>query len=139
MKKLLFLTALFSFCTSAAHAEAPLRPFLMAADYTFLYAQTAPKKNIFQNAVPQENPYEKKETVSGDAPIQDVEEKWDTTIKDLKKPKTRSFSGGTAFGAGDGVSIGASAGYTFPDEDPAPDRMKSNESYTLGVNIELAL
>lgn len=136
MKKLLFLTALISFSASAAQAEEMLRPFLTAANYTLLYAQAAPRQNIFQNPVGQENPYERKENVSSEPPAQDVEEKWDTTIKDLKKPKTRSISGGTAFGAGDGVSIGVKAGY---EEIPTVGRMGTNETHSLGLNIELAL
>lgn len=136
MKKLLFLTALISFCASAAQAEEALRPFMIATDYTLLYAQAMPKKNIFQEAVPQENPYEKTESTPAEISASDVEEKWDTTIKDLKRPKTRSISGGTAFGAGDGVSIGVTAGY---EEIPTVDRMGINETHSLGLNIQLAL
>ena len=62
------------------------------------------------------------------------DEKWES-VRDLKN-KPRSLSGEASFDANDTVSIGAVAGYTFPEE---TDQAKYDKAYSLKLNVEMAL
>ena len=57
------------------------------------------------------------------------------SFKDLKN-KPRSVSGEASFEANDTLSIGAAAGYTFPEE---TDQNKFDKAYSLKINLEMAL
>lgn len=109
------------------------KPFVLAMDYSVL---TRPAQNgSFDDAkkiLNEKSPFEK-ETPAETTPVDDSE-KWEQ-VKDLKN-KPRSVSGKASFNANDSLSIGAAAGYTFPEE---TDQNKTDKAYSVKINVEMAL
>ena len=134
--KVLFLSAfLFLVTMNQAWASGFGEPFVLAMDYSVLTRLA--QNDVFEEAgkIFDENHFEKKSTpdvqsVSSD----DDDEKWES-VRDLKN-KPRSLSGEASFDANDTVSIGAAAGYTFPEE---TDQAKYDKAYSLKFNVEMAL
>lgn len=138
MKNVL-LTALFLILFSCgARAGESERPFMLAMDYSALtrlalddsFRRTNAELNTEQAA-------EKKETapVSEMTP-ENIEKKWEV-IKDFS-PKPRSLSGKASFDANKTVSVGAAAGYTFPEENEQT-QVRTDSSYSVKINVEMAL
>ena len=132
----LFLFSAFLLLTAINHADASGfgKPFVLAMDYSVLTRLA--QNDSFEDArkiLNEETPYEQEPPVTDVMAVDDAE-KWES-VRDLKN-KTRSVSGEASFEANETLSIGAAAGYTFPQE---TDQAKIDKAYSLKVNVEMAL
>lgn len=133
--KLLFLSAVL-FLTAVSHAAASgfEKPFVLAMDYSVLTRLAQNDSfNDARKVLNDEKPFEKESAAAETIPANDAE-KWEP-VRDLKN-KPRSVSGEASFNANDTLSIGAAAGYTFPEE---TDQNKIDKAYSLKINVEVAL
>lgn len=133
--KLSFLSAVL-FLTAVNHAAASgfEKPFVLAMDYSVLTRLAQNDSfNDARKVLNDEKPFEKESAVVETIPANDAE-KWEP-VRDLKN-KPRSVSGEASFNANDTLSIGAAAGYTFPEE---TDQNKIDKAYSLKINVEVAL
>lgn len=133
--KLLFLSAVL-FLTAVNHATASgfEKPFVLAMDYSVLTRLAQNDSfNDARKVLNDEKPFEKESAAAETIPANDAE-KWEP-VRDLKN-KPRSVSGEASFNANDTLSIGAAAGYTFPEE---TDQNKIDKAYSLKINVEVAL
>ncbi len=132
----LFLFSAFLLLTAINHADASGfgKPFVLAMDYSVLTRLA--QNDSFDDArkiLNEETPYEQEPSVTDTMAVDDAE-KWES-VRDLKN-KTRSVSGEASFEANETLSIGAAAGYTFPQE---TDQAKIDKAYSLKINVEMAL
>ena len=133
--KLLILSAVL-FLTAVNHAAASgfEKPFVLAMDYSVLTRLAQNDSfNDARKVLNDEKPFEKEPAAAETIPANDAE-KWEP-VRDLKN-KPRSVSGEASFNANDTLSIGAAAGYTFPEE---TDQNKIDKAYSLKINAEVAL
>ncbi len=133
--KVFFLSAfLFLMTMNQAVASGFGEPFVLAMDYSVLTRLA--QNDVFDQAgkIFDEQKFEKKASPDAQSVPSDDEDKWES-VRDLKN-KPRSLSGEASFDANDTVSIGAAAGYTFPEE---TDQAKYDKAYSLKLNVEMAL
>lgn len=133
--KVFFLSAfLFLMTMNQAVASGFGEPFVLAMDYS-VWTRLA-QNDVFDQAgkIFDEQKFEKKTSPDAQSVPSDDEDKWES-VRDLKN-KPRSLSGEASFDANDTVSIGAAAGYTFPEE---TDQAKYDKAYSLKLNVEMAL
>lgn len=133
--KVFFLSAfLFLMTMNQAVASGFGEPFVLAMDYSVLTRLA--QNDVFDEAgkIFDEQKFEKKTSPDAQSVPSDDEDKWES-VRDLKN-KPRSLSGEASFDANDTVSIGAAAGYTFPEE---TDQAKYDKAYSLKLNVEMAL
>lgn len=132
----LFAVAAFLFLAVVNHVEASdfEKPFVLAMDYSVLTRLA--QNDTFHEAkkfLDNEKKFEKEAPELQKVPFDDSEKR--EPVKDLKN-KPRSVSGEASFEANDTLSIGAAAGYTFPEE---TDQNKFDKAYSLKINLEMAL
>lgn len=132
----LFLCSVLLFLAAIGRADASgfEKPFVLAMDFSVL-TQLA-QNDSFQDAkkiLNDEKGFEKRPAPVKKASVDDAE-KWNQ-VKEFKN-KPRSVSGEASFDANDSLSIGAAAGYTFPDE---TDQNKTDKAYSVKINVEMAL
>ena len=135
MKYLFTFAFLFLATFNQAKAYDLEKPFVLAMDYSILMHLAQNDTFYEAKEMLKEDPkIEKKDPLMIPDPQEDDSEKWEP-VKDLKS-KPRSFSGEASFDANDNVSIGAAAGYTFPEQ---TEQNKIDKAYSLKINLEMAL
>lgn len=128
------LTALFLILFSCGARAGELeQPFMLAMDYSALTRLALDDSFKRTNA--------EQTTVKENAPVSEmtpesIEKKWEV-IKDFS-PKPRSLTGKASFDANETVSVGAAAGYTFPEENEQT-QTRTDSSYSVKINVEMAL
>lgn len=132
------LTALFLILFSCGARAGELeQPFMLAMDYSALtrlalddsFKRTNAELNAEQTTVKENAPVSEMTSES-------IEKKWEV-IKDFS-PKPRSLTGKASFDANETVSVGAAAGYTFPEENEQT-QTRTDSSYSVKINVEMAL
>ena len=136
--KTTLLTALFLILFSCGARAGELeRPFMLAMDYSALTRLAL--DDSFRRTNTALN--EQQTVAKGNEPVSEVtpeaiEKKWEV-IKDFS-PKPRSLSGKASFDANETVSVGAAAGYTFPESNEQT-QTRTDSSYSVKINVEMAL